>query len=106
MSVSPVYQVMTANRLTDGLAVYCRSDGSWSPDIALAAGAHDDAGREKLHLHGQQSAEDHHVVDPYFIDAVIADGLFEPVRLRERIRASGPTVALAALPSQAYAVGD
>ena len=106
MSVAPVLQVLTASRLTDGIAVFCGSDGTWTPDILGAAGAQDDTARRALEVRAAQAVDDQHVVDPYFIDVTESAGTFQPVRLRERIRASGPTVGQPAISSQAYAVGD
>jgi len=107
MSVAPVLQILTANRLADGLAVFCRSDGSWTPDIHRAAGASGAESRRDLERRGERAVADRHVVEPYLIDVVETGGTFEPVRLRERIRASGPTVTTRpAVPTRAYAAGD
>jgi len=106
MSVAPVLQVLTANRLSDGLAVFCRSDGTWTPDIHRAAGASGDDARRDLEARGERAVADRHVVDPYLIDVVETGGTFEPVRLRERIRASGPTVGIQLPAPRLYAAGD
>lgn len=110
MSVAPVLQVLTANRLSDGLAVFCRSDGTWTPYIDHAAGAGSDDARRDLEARGERAVADQHVVDPYLIDVVEDGGSFEPVRLRERIRATGPTVGpTMGVPAPAprlYAAGD
>lgn len=85
-------QVITASRLRDGAAVFRATDGSWVEAIgqaqcletadeakaALAAGAHAEA--------------DNIVLDIYLIDVARTRGALMPTRLREAIRASGPTV--------------
>ncbi len=81
------YKILTANRLTDGLAIYLGQDG-WSGDIDAARKAHDDDEAAVLDYQGKQAAVRNEVADPYLID-LDDDG---PARWREIIRANGPTV--------------
>lgn len=92
MNGDAMSQVITASRLHDGVAVFRASDGSWAEAIdqaqcletaedakaALAAGAHAEA--------------DNIVLDIYLIDVARRGEALVPIRLREAIRASGPTV--------------
>lgn len=85
-------KVLTANRLTDGIAVWLGADGEWHENIDEAFVArHDDA------LAGLQDAEkvaafDNQVVDVNLIDVEEINGHLHANRLRERIRAAGPSV--------------
>lgn len=89
-------KVLTANRLGDGVAVWLDAAGQWSEQLqdalvarhAEAVGALDAAGRKAL--------ASNLVVDVNVIDVEERDGLLRPLRLRERIRAEGPTMAYAA----------
>jgi hypothetical protein len=84
-------QVITANSLPDGRVVFQTSTG-WSREIDIAdvlgtkeavATALERAGRDALA---------NRIVDPYAIDVTRDAGHLTPVRLRERIRLTGPTV--------------
>jgi len=89
------FKILTANRLDDGLVVYL-GEGGWTADIDVARRAHDDGTAAALDYQGRQAAGRNEVADPYLIDldddADNDEGA--PVRLRETIRANGPTVRL------------
>jgi len=83
--------VITANRLMDGLVVYLTEDGSWSEVINEARIAADDEALQAALADGQAAEAAHEVVGVYEV-AVERDGTdIRPVRIRERIRAYGPT---------------
>jgi hypothetical protein len=82
-------QVLTANRLRDGVVVYFDSDGGWSERIA-AARVVEAANGDALVAAAAPTARE--VVAPYLIDVEAeADGIM-PRRYRERIRAFGPSI--------------
>lgn len=85
-------KVLTANRLFDGEAVWLAADNSWAETLQAAYIALDAAGEERLTAHGKASTARNEVVDVELIDVRLVDGAIVPVRLRERIRAAGPTV--------------
>lgn len=85
-------KVLTANRLSDGIAVWLGSDHSWQEIIHNADVARDDASVEKLERTGQAALLKDEVVDVNLIDVEVNGGQIVPVRLRERIRAAGPTI--------------
>ncbi len=91
-------QMLTANRLSDGAVVYYRSCGGWSGDIQAGHVVSDDQS-EALEAQGQIGLAANIVVAPYLIDIEGARGDYTPVRLRERIRAFGPTVVEQDAPS-------
>ena len=84
-------KVLTANRLCDGIAVWY-ADGGWAETVGHADLAHDKAAEDRLEAIGATAAANNEVVDVNLIDVTMVDGLVEPVRLREKIRAAGPTV--------------
>ena len=84
-------QVVTANRLGDGLVVYLTADGGWSEALAAAAIVGDEQASAALLAEGEAAAAAQRVVEPYLIDVVPATGGFVPARYRELIRATGPS---------------
>jgi hypothetical protein len=84
-------KILTANRLTDGEAVWFANDHSWSETIVGAELARDKAAEERLEAIGRAAYLDNQVLDVDLIDVDVVDGEICPVRLRERIRAAGPT---------------
>jgi hypothetical protein len=84
-------KILTANRLTDGEAVWYAADHSWSETIDGSEIARDKAGEQRLEAIGKAAHDDNFVVDVNLIDIEIVGGDIVPVRLREKIRADGPT---------------
>jgi hypothetical protein len=84
-------KILTANRLSDGLAVWLARDHSWADHIDDAEVASDGVVAEKLELAGKAAFLKNEVVDVNLIDVDLIDGQIAPKRLRERIRAAGPT---------------
>lgn len=85
-------KVLTANRLIDGEAVWLAADHSWVESIDAAEIARDAACEEKLERAGKAAFLKNEVVDVNLIDVTIVDGRVWPLRLRERIRAGGPSI--------------
>lgn len=83
-------KVLTANRLTDGEAVWF-ADGAWAETIGPADVVSDKDGEARLEAIGKAAYENNEVVDVNLIDVDVVDGRIVPQRLRERIRAAGPT---------------
>ncbi len=84
-------QLVTGNRLRDGVPVYFTGSAAWSPALAdalVVAAAEGDA----LLATAQAGPPPHPVIAPYLIEASVAQGEIAPASLRERIRAFGPTV--------------
>lgn len=85
-------QVISANRLRDGLVVYLVADDSWSEDIGAGEIARDDDGAAALLARAEQAVSRQIVVDPYLIAVQESDGVLRPTKYREFIRATGPSV--------------
>ena len=84
-------KILTANRLTDGEAVWFSADQRWSETIVGAEIADDKAGEARLEAIGKAAYDNNEVVDVNLIDVQLVDGAIVPTRLREQIRAAGPT---------------
>jgi hypothetical protein len=81
-------RALTANRLSDGEAVFW-SQGGWVErfvDAQLFEGA-DEAETAEASAKSLQTV----VVDPYLIDLIQAGEIWAPLSYRERIRCLGPT---------------
>jgi hypothetical protein len=85
-------QILTANRLTDGIAVWYDVDGRWNESIARANIARSKEDAAQLEAIGNQAFADNLVLDVNLIDIEENNGFIRPLRLRERIRAEGPTI--------------
>jgi hypothetical protein len=89
-------QVVSANRLSDGLVVYLCNKGagaSWSLDLADATVAEtDEQAAELLALGVADAQARHEAVDPYLIQVAEEGGRLRPTKYRELIRCLGPTV--------------
>lgn len=84
-------KILTANRLTDGEAVWYAASQNWVEMIDGAEIVSDKAGEARLEAAGQAALARDEVVDVNLIDIELRDGAITPTRLRERIRAAGPT---------------
>jgi hypothetical protein len=84
---------VTANRLVDGRVVFRTLDGSWSGSIRNAAVADSEAAAAPALSEAQADADNQIVVDPYVIEVDLTGPSLRPTRLREAIRAFGPTVS-------------
>ena len=85
-------QIVTANRLADGVVVFQDAGGGWAEDFALAAVYADAAALEAALALGAEAVALSQVVDPYAVEVEWRNGHYAPKTLREAIRASGPTV--------------
>jgi hypothetical protein len=86
-----VPNVVTANRLTDGIVVYLAPDGSWTEDIAQARFAETEEETKALEEIGNKAVKDRIVVAMYPMPVAIRDGAVDPLSVREKIRASHRT---------------
>jgi hypothetical protein len=85
-------EMITANRLSDGLVVFLDAAGGWSEDFHKGAIVEDADAKAKALAVANQAAADNLIVDPYPIELELRAGHLAPKALRERIRATGPTV--------------
>jgi hypothetical protein len=85
-------KVITANRLIDGLVVFIADGPGWVTDIAEATVFEDGPKLDDAMAFGAVEVAARKIVDPYTVDITIENGRPVPERLRERIRAIGPSV--------------
>ena len=81
-------KVLTANRLSDGAVVWLTADQAWSHEFHDAVQLEGDAAQAQLAL---AQAQPWRLVGPYLVGIEEA-GVERRERLRETIRASGPSV--------------
>jgi hypothetical protein len=86
-------KVITANRLDDGIVVFLDDAGGWPLEIAKARILEDGPDLDGALAYAKDQHDARVIVEPYPIDVEVKEGgLPVPVRLRELIRAQGPTV--------------
>ncbi|GBD50330.1 DUF2849 domain-containing protein [Methylopila sp. Yamaguchi] len=85
-------QIVTANRLSDGVVVYLAPDGGWIDRIDSALVAEGAEALAEAVAAGKRAEAAQEVVESYPIDVTREGGRLKPLRLREEIRAVGPTV--------------
>lgn len=91
-AISGTPKVITANRLDDGLVVFVGDGPVWVIDIASASVFEDGPALDAALAFGADEVKARKIVDPYAVDVRIENGAPVPERLRELIRAKGPTV--------------
>ena len=86
-------QMVTANRLTDGMVVYLTGKGDWATQFSAGAVLADQAAAEAAMSDADRAAKQQLVVSHYLIDVLVDDEGVKPTSTRERIRADrGPTI--------------
>lgn len=85
-------KIITANDLVDGNVIYLTADGEWSETPKNAAIAIDAEEEKGLLALAQKSVTANRVIDPQPIPVSRDAGTVAPQKLREQIRATGPTV--------------
>jgi|SRR5690606_18980700 hypothetical protein len=85
-------KLLAANRLSDGEAVWLAPGGNWVEDINEAEVVRDPDDAARLEEAGRRATARNEVVEVELIDVEIVDGKVRPIRLRERIRAAGPSI--------------
>jgi hypothetical protein len=86
-----VPNVVTANRLIDGIVVYLAPDGSWTEEIARARIAETEDETKALEEEAAKDVRVRKVVAVYPMVVALVDGAVDPLSVREKIRASHRT---------------
>ncbi|WP_269583733.1 DUF2849 domain-containing protein [Roseibium sp. Sym1] len=84
-------KVITANRLLNGDVVWLAKGGAWVERITLARTFEGKEAVAEGLAEGAEAEKNQEVVGVYEMDITVEDGVIVPVRLREKIRAKGPT---------------
>ncbi len=85
-------QVISANRLIDGIVVYAGRDGVWADALGAAKIFTSKAEAEAALLLAQNDVKRNLVVDPCLVEVTEEANGVRAVTLRESIRARGPTI--------------
>ncbi len=86
-----VPEMITANRLSDGIVVFFDAHGRWTEAFPEAAIYADETTKDAALAEAKKTELANEVVDPYAVEMVVRNGHFAPKALREAIRANGPT---------------
>ena len=97
-------QLVTANRLHDGLVVFFDDQLRWTENIDQARLVQTKEEGELLLTKGREAVS-HDIVEPYLIDVELENSRVIPIRYREKLRGLGPSVRLD-LGRQAEPVSD
>jgi Protein of unknown function (DUF2849) len=97
--------VITANSLKDGLVVFLTA-GGWTVDIDKAEVLETKEAVEAALHRGAKDVAANRVVEAYAIEVRREGARLVPARLRERIRASGPTTGNSKRPDTAATCGE
>jgi hypothetical protein len=92
MSTIEKGQVMTANRLSDGEAVFLTRSGVWDEKIDQAVLVQEPQAVAALEARAAADSAANHITGQYLFDAERVDGKIRASHIRERIRTLGPTV--------------
>lgn len=83
--------VVTANRLIDGIVVYLAPDGGWVEELARAKLADTEEETRALESEATKAVAERRVVAVYPMEVGLHDGVPSALSVRERIRASHRT---------------
>jgi hypothetical protein len=84
--------VITANRLSDGVVVFQTVDSNWNEDFNQAQVLKDPTATAAALARAKEDVAANLVVEPYAVPVEIRNGHVAPTALREAIRAAGPTI--------------
>lgn len=87
-----IRQILTANRLKDGLVVFLGEGDAWTPWMAEAVVARSADHAARLEAKGGEHAKRNQVVAPYLVDVVEDGGRLRAAHIREHLRTLGPSV--------------
>ena len=91
------HKLLTANRLNDGAVVYLDRDGGWSTGFREAWVVDNEVDANAFEDIGRRAEGARLIVGAYLMDVVPDGTSLQPIRMREKIRADGPTVETAAV---------
>ena len=85
-------QVISANRLSDGIVVFRAPDGGWVEQLRDAEILTEAAAVKAALILVQQDVQANHVIEVEAFAVTVKGDNVEPVHLRDKIRAKGPTI--------------
>jgi len=88
----PMQQVVIANRLTDGVVVFLGRDRQWVTYLKDCPPAETTEEAEALLAMGVEAENAQEIVGPDLIEVENDGGTLAPVKMREAMRARGPSI--------------
>ncbi|HEX9703396.1 MAG TPA: DUF2849 domain-containing protein [Rhodospirillales bacterium] len=85
-------QVITGNRLADGIVVFLGADGGWTESLNASRVIDSERDMERMKSLAEAAAKAAIVIEPYAIDVFRDGDGIRPARYREHIRAFGPSI--------------
>jgi len=86
-------QMVTANRLTDGMVVYLAPNGEWATRFTAGTVLADQPAADAALAQAEQAVRQQQIIGPYLIDVLVEGESVKPTSTRERIRADRrPTI--------------
>jgi hypothetical protein len=85
-------QVVIANRLTDGIVVFLGRERRWVTYLKDCPPAETPEEAEALLALGVEAENAQEVVGPDLIEVRLCNGALAPVKMREAMRALGPSI--------------
>ena len=88
----PMQQVVIANRLTDGVVVFLGRDRQWVTYLKDCPPAETPEEAEALLAMGVEAENNQEIVGPELIEVQDQNGTLAPIKMREAMRARGPSI--------------
>ncbi|MCH2185905.1 DUF2849 domain-containing protein [Myxococcota bacterium] len=85
-------QIVIANRLRDGLVVFLGNEKQWVLQVRDCSPATDENHAAELLSFAEAAEANQEIVGPSLIEVEIREGVPTPIKMREAIRALGPTI--------------
>ncbi|MEE2933651.1 MAG: DUF2849 domain-containing protein [Pseudomonadota bacterium] len=92
--------IVTANDLRHGNVVYLNASGEWTGNLADAAVVSGDV--DDRAISEEMQVQRNLVVDPYLLEVSVENGTLTPKKLRERLRAQGPSIQFDMSPKKQF----
>lgn len=87
----PLPAILIANDLRSGEVLF-RAVGGWTPDLAAARVAADEAAADALEAEAEAATARQEVIDAYLVDVDLRHGAPTPRHFRELFKTRGPSV--------------
>jgi len=87
-----MHQVVIANRLKDGIVVFLGRDERWVERLDDCPPAETEDEAKGLLARGVAAENAQEVVGPDLIEVEMRDGTLTPIKMREAMRAKGPSI--------------
>ena len=85
-------QIVIANRLRDGLVVFLGNEKQWVVQVQDCSPASDETHAAELLAVAEAAEANQEIVGASLIEVEMREGVLTPIKMREAIRALGPTI--------------